>query len=295
MSTVCFFDYDCIGFDLDHTLCRYKIEPLTKLIYSYVSKYLVGTQGYSKTNLMKPLQAGTDFLRKGLIIDIPKGNILDISSTGTILKASHGTSMLTDEEIKDIYGKTLTTPAIGKLIKDPRSTFDHSSELFVAFDYFKFSFPLLFGRAVDGFGPKQSVPPEYKKLFNCIIEAISEMFDPQNEVNPEKTFYNKIKGRIGNYCYKCSADLIDWLNSLKDSGKILFLLSSSPRDTAVSTASHALGSDWRNFFDISIFRAHKVMFFTQKKGFTTVKAGSKEYTSVDDNQIDRYNIYDNGE
>jgi hypothetical protein len=32
---LCLEDYDCIGFDLDHTLCRYNIGPMIRSVLGY--------------------------------------------------------------------------------------------------------------------------------------------------------------------------------------------------------------------------------------------------------------------
>ncbi len=34
-------DYDCIGFDMDHTLCRYHLGPFLDMEYRVLADYLV--------------------------------------------------------------------------------------------------------------------------------------------------------------------------------------------------------------------------------------------------------------
>ncbi len=43
---LCIDDYDCIGFDLDHTLCRYNVGNLARLVYELLADYLVSKKGY---------------------------------------------------------------------------------------------------------------------------------------------------------------------------------------------------------------------------------------------------------
>jgi hypothetical protein len=39
-------NFDCIGWDMDHTLVRYKLEPIADLIFRSLLRYLVEVVGY---------------------------------------------------------------------------------------------------------------------------------------------------------------------------------------------------------------------------------------------------------
>lgn len=99
-----FTDYDCLGFDLDNTLCRYKIGAMVKLEYDALAKFLVEKRGYDPKYLYKPMEENVDFMLKGLILDVEKGNILRIDSEGRILHGTHGTAELNKEELREYYG-----------------------------------------------------------------------------------------------------------------------------------------------------------------------------------------------
>ena len=64
-------DYDCVGFDLDNTLLRYKVGNMMRMEYEVLAEYLV-EKGYSKKHLMQPIDV--DFLQKGLILDFHRGD-----------------------------------------------------------------------------------------------------------------------------------------------------------------------------------------------------------------------------
>lgn len=70
-GTFKFSDYDCIGFDLDNTLARYKVGNMIEMEYDIVSKYLIQKKGFSEKHLSKPLDH--NFIMKGLIIDNDNG------------------------------------------------------------------------------------------------------------------------------------------------------------------------------------------------------------------------------
>lgn len=100
-----FTDYDCIGFDLDNTICRYKIGNMIKMEYMAISSYLVKEKKYSDKYLMLPIEENLDFMIKGLVLDLQRGNILRIDPNGHILHGTHGTKELSREELNAYYGE----------------------------------------------------------------------------------------------------------------------------------------------------------------------------------------------
>ena len=96
-------DYDCVGFDMDHTLCRYHLGPFLDMEYRILIDYLVNEKGYD-AQLRRPLSTCADFLFKGLILDVDKGNLLKLAPDATILRATHGTKLMTDNELSAVYG-----------------------------------------------------------------------------------------------------------------------------------------------------------------------------------------------
>ncbi|KAF5303406.1 hypothetical protein FQR65_LT08248 [Abscondita terminalis] len=83
-----FTDYDCLGFDLDNTICRYKIGAMIKLEYETLAKFLVEKKGYPSNHLLRPIEDNLDFMLKD----------------GHIIHGSHGTTELTRQELVKYYG-----------------------------------------------------------------------------------------------------------------------------------------------------------------------------------------------
>ena len=57
-------DYDSIGFDLDHTLCRYNLEPMIRLEYQLLADFLVEKRGYDSSIRQRDWQDDRDFVCK---------------------------------------------------------------------------------------------------------------------------------------------------------------------------------------------------------------------------------------
>ena len=73
---LCLDDYDCIGFDLDHTLCRYNIGPMVRLEYDLLAEFLVMKKGYDPSIRTRSITDDADFVCKGLTLDCEKGNLV---------------------------------------------------------------------------------------------------------------------------------------------------------------------------------------------------------------------------
>ncbi|XP_014672697.1 PREDICTED: uncharacterized protein LOC106813147 [Priapulus caudatus] len=100
-------NFDAVGFDLDHTLCKYNLVNLFHLTYDIATNHLVEKYHYPQRLLRT--EGGNhklyDFYFKGLQLDVKRGNFLKLSQNGHILRASHGTRMLNDEDIIKAYGR----------------------------------------------------------------------------------------------------------------------------------------------------------------------------------------------
>ena len=84
-ATLCLDEYDCIGFDLDHTLCRYNVGPMIRLEYDLLAEFLVAKKGYNAAIRAKPFDADRHLVCKGLTLDCDKGNLLRLGHDGFIL------------------------------------------------------------------------------------------------------------------------------------------------------------------------------------------------------------------
>lgn len=138
-------DYQWLGFDLDHAVARYHVQPLLRLIYAAVAKAMVEICGYPTsvfTRRVRNPAAGcsnspsaaagepgwvTDwcndgfydasFMQKGLIFDFRTGDLIKLDVDGRIVAGWHGHRALTEAELDAKYGTAAapatTAPAAG--------------------------------------------------------------------------------------------------------------------------------------------------------------------------------------
>ncbi|KAK2114225.1 hypothetical protein P7K49_008491 [Saguinus oedipus] len=95
--------------NLDHCFAQVQVYPTLakehfELIYNSFAQFLVKEKGYDK-ELLNVTPEDWDFCCKGLALDLEDGNFLKLADNGTVLRASHGTKMMTPAVLAEAYGK----------------------------------------------------------------------------------------------------------------------------------------------------------------------------------------------
>jgi HAD superfamily 5'-nucleotidase-like hydrolase len=287
-------DYDCIGFDLDNTICRYKLTQMVKLEYEILSKYLVTQKGYNAEYLMKSFETSIDFLQKGLVFDFHKGNILQLRSDGYIRKGSHGTRFMTDVEIEDVYGPDRKWDVSVAFCQNMLEAWNGpmSERIRTVLDYFDMPAALAFGRIIDSLDVKEGNKLEFYNVWPDVLDGLVYMFKRENFCSNEGGYFSALKSNPENYIKKCSSNVINWLKQIKDS-KFVFLLTGSHVDFASFSATYSLGENWRNLFDIVVCYARKPGFFTGARPFIKLD-GISEMDPIGVDDLEFGNIYSQG-
>lgn len=290
-----FTDYDCIGFDLDNTICRYKVGAMIKLEYDAMSKYLVEKKKYPSTHLYKPIEEDIDFMLKGLILDVTNGNILRVGLDGSILHGSHGTTELSKQELITYYGADCRWDITDLFLKDPLHTWNGpmSEKMRSLLDYFDMPAALVFARAVDTIDELKGGRQKSYNIYPDILNALQDMFHKEHFQLSKGGYFPSLKSAPENYIHKCSENLINWFKQLRKQKKVLFLITGSNADFASHTAANSIGAEWRELFDIVIFYARKPGFFTQDRPFIKLD-GLKETKPIDVQDLQRGGMYTGG-
>ncbi|XP_050441388.1 5'-nucleotidase domain-containing protein 1 [Adelges cooleyi] len=281
-------DYDCIGFDLDNTICEYRIAPMIQMIYQVITEYLINNFNYSSDHLRKPVDY--DFLQKGLILDIERGNILKLNSNGQIVKASHGTRFMHDHEIISTYGPQRKWSVTDSFVENFMNTWNGplSKKIRPLLDYFDMPISLVFARCIDSVDDQG--PPNTYDVWPHVFNGLHNMYSRENFATNVGDYFYKLKNSPSLYYNKCPDYVFDWLKELKKRKKV-FLISGSHVDYATFSASHSLGPNWRDLFDISVFFAKKPGFFSDQRQFYNTEALAE--TNVT-NEISFGNVYSQG-
>ncbi|KAH8372505.1 hypothetical protein KR093_011776, partial [Drosophila rubida] len=268
-------DYDIIGFDLDGTLLRYNLAEMSKLIYEVLKHYLVEQKGYSTALLAQKLDI--DFLQKGLMLDGTRGNVLKLSNEARILRATHGTRLLSDEEIVAIYGPDRRWEITDAFYNNPLSTWNGpaSLQMRALMDYFDMPAALVFAQAVDVVDAAASGTVREYTVWQDLLDGLMQTYSRDNFSNNKSLYFRAMRAEPERYVLPSSQRLLGWLRELRANGKKLFLLTGSNIDFANLTATQALGEDWQQQFDYVVTYAKKPGFFTIKRPFMAVDVDFK--------------------
>ncbi|XP_035230501.1 5'-nucleotidase domain-containing protein 1-like [Stegodyphus dumicola] len=287
----CLESYDCIGFDLDHTICQYKLKPLISLIYKTLASFLIDKYDYPRC-LASATEAEMAFAQKGIVLDKRKGNFLKLDNQYKIVKASHGTRLLSDEDICKIYGlNRIWEESKGiphKLVSN--TALDESFYVFK--DYFVTAGAVICAKIVDILDEKHGEPAEEYHFWEHFLDGLFYMYERNNFKNNSGEFFPDLKKYPDLYVEPCSENVKRWLREIAKH-KITFLLTSSNYDSAAFLAEHSLGKDWKQYFDIIITFARKPGFFWKDKPFCIINENT-EVSGVKPEDMKRHLIYSQG-
>lgn len=289
----CLKNYDAYGFDLDHTLAKFNLVNLTKLVYDSIADILVDKRGYD-AELKHDISDCKDFICKGLFVDADRGNIIKISHKGKILRGCHGSRLLSQEELVSIYGESLLWENFCLARNAVRSKAGDETFFFWE-NYFDIPALVACRNIVDQLDKQNGGPlSNYKsKIWPDIIQGLETMFRFQAFAENSGNFFPGLKKNPEKYYRPCSEGVKQWLKDLQEQNKVVFLTTSSHIDFASLTAEAVLGPEWRSYFNIVVTNARKPGFFKEKKPFLSLD-GIKEIESVSWKDLEEHGVYSSG-
>ncbi|XP_041420528.1 5'-nucleotidase domain-containing protein 1 isoform X3 [Xenopus laevis] len=254
-NSFCLSQCDVIGFDLDHTLCRYQLHESNKLIYESFAQYLVTEKGYSE-ELLCVSPEEWDFCSKGLVLDLEEGNFLKLDANGIVLRATHGTKSMTGEEIEEVYGEKREWKNFNTI----NGTYTRSAKYYFYDNHFDLPSALLCAKIVDCI--EMTEGQKKYDFWKDIVAAIEHNYKTTAFKENCGTFFPAVKKDPSKYLKPCSDAVKHWLRDLKNSGKTLLLITSSHSDYCLLLCEHILGKNFEELFDIIITNALKPGFFS---------------------------------
>eukprot|EP01116_Phalansterium_solitarium_P020754 TRINITY_DN6217_c0_g1_i1.p2 TRINITY_DN6217_c0_g1~~TRINITY_DN6217_c0_g1_i1.p2 ORF type:complete len:288 (-),score=96.45 TRINITY_DN6217_c0_g1_i1:489-1352(-) len=252
-----FTDFDWIGFDLDHTLVRYRLRALHELIFDCLVSYLVDDLSYPQR--LKQNAVRHEFVKKGVVVDTYNGNLLKLDGSMRVARAFHGSRRMSDADVELVYG--------GERVVDYPS--DQYSSLPT---YFEAACADVFALIVDQRDsdasrtyPDATDPLPSSDYLNCwrhIVTARDHSFCSFTVGR----YFPAVLGTPSKYLRK-QPHVRRWLQGLRKHGVKLLLLTNSMADYTDLLMKFSYGDDWKDLFDLIVVHAKKPHFFVADNHF----------------------------
>jgi HAD superfamily 5'-nucleotidase-like hydrolase len=232
---------DTVGFDYDYTLVTYT-ENLLELLYEMALERLVDDRQYPTEMLNVGLKFDPFFSIRGLAVDKETGWICHLSYTHKVAVAWEGREKLPTSRIyKEYRGKRALTPSERRKRLKPLN------------DLFSMAECCLIADTVQFFKERQ-IP-------FCPQNVVTDVLSAIGGTHISGDFHRLVAQDPERY-FDPTPHLKQVLDTLKDSGKHLILVSNSPFWYVDAGMRYVLGNNWRDEWDAIITSAGKPMFYT---------------------------------
>lgn len=243
--TLNFRSITAIGYDMDYTLVQYNVRAWEGRAYDYGMDNL-RSMGYP----VDGLEFDPDLVIRGLIMDKEKGNLVKADRFGYVKRAMHGTRMLSNRSVSEMYGRELVD-----LRNESRWEFLNT--------LFSVSEAVMYMQMVDrldeGALPPEIGPLDYQGLYKVVAKALFRAHvegQLKNEIITEPERFVELEPEL-------PLALLDQ----KEAGKRLLLITNSDYHYTNKMMNHAFNKflpndmDWRDLFEMVIVSAKKPEFF----------------------------------
>lgn len=265
--------YNLIGFDMDHTLVRYKLRKFTKLVCQSTSKYLINHKNYPSQifpeNIKDFKTLRSLFFRA--VFDHKTGNLLKLGSNNLITRGYNGMDLLKKKEIVEIYGKN-------PLIENYHILYSKNKDFTNLHEFYGASLVPIIANCIHlkksgNFDVLNHKSP--KDIIDDIYEACDFNYGTEELTLENKTgyFFPEFIGNIDKYVNPISPDLLQKLQILRKKGIKVFIASNSSYKVADVIMNKVIGKNWIDYFDFAIYETKKPGFFSNKiySDFTDTK------------------------
>jgi HAD superfamily 5'-nucleotidase-like hydrolase len=256
--------FSYLGFDLDHTLVRYRLEEFAQFMYDMLRSYVVEHTGYPRRILEVPFSFESQ--HKGLVFDAHLGHFLKLSAEKKILAAAHGypQRMLTRAEIERDYGANAVIAEFDGSRHErwhPFYTyFEMPAQLLVAQMVQATDDGLVHIPAAGALTPSQASSPTPARPYAHLFPSLGAAFEYHLGASDRGDYFPEFEKDPGRFLRK-REEVKAWLQGLRAQGKFLFLATNSRLDYTRLLARYSFGEDWESLFDLIIADAKKPGWF----------------------------------
>jgi HAD superfamily 5'-nucleotidase-like hydrolase len=243
-----------IGFDMDHTLVSYNREAFEALAFRETLKKFIAA-GYPEE--LGELSFDPNFLIRGLLVDMDRGNLLKVDGHKYVKHAFHGKKRLP----KDLRHKLYNAESF------------KAANLLSVDTFFALSEVQLFTEVVDYMDRS---PGKIKKTYREVYQDLRHFIDQSHADGSIKNVVLSDPGRF----LRRDKHLAQTLAQYVEAGKALFLLTNSAWDYTNALMSFVFDEpsedfpDWRHYFEYIIVGAGKPGFFVGSQPFYEVQTDS---------------------
>ncbi|CAN6858378.1 unnamed protein product, partial [Brassica oleracea] len=246
-----------IGYDMDYTLMHYNVMAWEGRAYDYCMENLKN-MGFP----VDGLSFDPELVIRGLMIDKEKGNLVKADRFGYVKRAMHGTEMLSNKAVSDIYGRELVD-----LRNQSRWEFLNT--------FFSVSEALAYAQMVDRLDDGSISADlgilDYRGLYKAVAKAL---FRAHVEGQLKSEIMSKPELFV-----EPDPELPLALLDQKEAGKKLLLITNSDYHYTDKMMKHSFNKflpndmDWRDLFDMVIVSARKPEFFQMSHPLYEVVTG----------------------
>ena len=268
-------DFDVFGFDMDLTLVQYHTVNLIEFVYAGLQNHLIEECGISR-DVFLPVNQIEHMLFRGAVIDVDRGNVLQVDKSGVIAQAFYGLKSLSRVEIVELYGEgkwgewdqVLQDHFIGSYPDPNKSTDATARTTYILDSEFDTPGTGIFSCVVESIKNSEPKSDDLKKEFNILwknmARAFADVYKTDQESNSTISFYTQCKRKPETFIKKIGQKTIQCLRELKAKGKCVFLLTTSNYDFTDEILKVAYGDGWRELFSVVLTHAKKPSYFANK-------------------------------
>ncbi len=253
-----------LGFDMDHTLVRYKSENFEALAHRVMIEKLVRDKGYPES----ALSLGFSFDRaiRGLVVDKLRGNVIKLSRHSAIRVSYHGLTPIDFRNQAKLYKSTYIDLRDGNY-----DSIDTA---------FSIAFAGLFMQLVDLKDKDESGRwPDYAQ----IAEDLTAVLD---RAHRDGSLKDRVRENLDQYII-LDPEAVKGLERFKKHGKKLFVATNSDFAYTKLLLDYTINpylshyKSWQDLFDFTITLAAKPRFFTDNSRFLKIDPNTGLMTNMD--------------
>jgi 5'-nucleotidase len=234
-----------IGYDMDYTLVHYDVAAWESTAFAHARAQLLD-MGYP----VEDISFDPTAVIRGLAIDLVEGNLVKATRFGYVIRASHGTTFLEYDELRNVYAGTFVDLA--------EDRFEFINTLF------SLSEASLYAQLVDLMDAGRI---EKRIGYRGLYQAVQASLD---DAHREGGLKQQILDDPGLFIEPDPTGVLALLDQL-EAGKRLMLITNSEWEYSSRIMEHAFdphlpdGMKWRDLFEAIIVSADKPSFFTATK------------------------------